>query len=63
MPGKALQEIGVVSQELVHRIQNISAQTVEQREVAKASQSMTDILKITEQTTAGTKQTAVSIGH
>ena len=62
--GKALQEIGVVSQELAQRIQNISAQTVEQREVAESvSQSMTDILKITEQTTAGTKQTAVSIGQ
>ena len=62
--GKALQEIGQVSQELAERIQSISAKTVEQREVAeKVSQSMTDILNITEQTTAGTKQTAVSIGQ
>lgn len=62
--GKALQEIGQVSRELAERIQSISARTVEQREVAESvSQSMNDILNITEQTTAGTKQTAVSIGQ
>jgi len=62
--GQALLEIGEVSKALAERIQSISVRTVEQREVAeRVSQSMTDILNITEQTTTGTKQTAVSIGQ
>jgi twitching motility protein PilJ len=62
--GQALTEIGAVSNALADRIENIDRATQSQRELAdKVASSMEDILKITEQTTAGTKQTAVQIGQ
>ncbi len=62
--GQALSEIGQVSNELAGLIETIAQSTQAQQGLAhKVSQSMQDILRITEQTTAGTKQTAVSIGQ
>ncbi len=62
--GQALAEIGRVSQELAGLIQTISATTQAQAEMAKAvAHNMQDIQNITNQTTEGTKQTAVSIGQ
>ena len=62
--GQALSEIGQVSMETARLIEQISTDT--QRQAATATgvaQSMKDILSITEQTTRGTQQTAVSIGQ
>ncbi|MBV8465793.1 MAG: type IV pili methyl-accepting chemotaxis transducer N-terminal domain-containing protein [Burkholderiales bacterium] len=62
--GQALSEIGQVSGDLAALIDTIARATQSQRELAdKVATSMQDILKITEQTTAGTKQTAVQIGQ
>ncbi len=62
--GQALSEIGLVSNDLASLIDTIARATQSQRELAdKVADSMQDILRITEQTTAGTKQTAVQIGQ
>ncbi|THF61278.1 methyl-accepting chemotaxis protein [Pseudothauera rhizosphaerae] len=62
--GQALSEIGQVSMETARLIEQISSDT--QRQAATATgvaRTMKDILSITEQTTRGTQQTAVSIGQ
>ncbi len=62
--GQALAEIGTVSQRLAQLIEGITTTT--QQQATSASQvatSMQDILNITQQTTEGTKRTAVSIGQ
>ncbi|MCB1959472.1 MAG: type IV pili methyl-accepting chemotaxis transducer N-terminal domain-containing protein [Rhodocyclaceae bacterium] len=62
--GQALVEIGNVSTEAAELIEQISTDT--QRQAASATQvaeSMRGIQAITEQTTRGTQQTAVSIGE
>jgi len=62
--GQALAEIGDVSQRLSQLIDGISATTQQQAKAASAvATSMQDILNITQQTTEGTKRTAVSIGQ
>lgn len=62
--GQALKEIGQVSNELASLIDTIAQATQSQKTLAnKVSESMQDILRVTEQTTAGTKQTAVQIGQ
>ena len=62
--GQALSEISSVSNDLAHLIETISAQT--EKQAAQATQvadTMKSILRVTQQTTAGTKETAVSIGQ
>ena len=62
--GQALQEISSVSTNLASLIESISSATQQQAENAtRVAQNMQGILRVTEQTTAGTKQTAVSIGQ
>jgi len=62
--GQALAEIQRVSRELADLIGRISAQTQTQSSsVADVTRGMQGILKITEETTEGTKQTNVSIGQ
>ncbi len=62
--GQALLEIQGVSRELAELIGRISAQTQTQSaSVADVTRGMQGILKITEETTEGTKQTNVSIGQ
>ena len=62
--GQALQEISSVSNNLASLIESISSATQQQAENAtRVAQNMQGILRVTEQTTAGTKQTAVSIGQ
>jgi len=62
--GQALTEIQRVSRELAELIGRISAQTQTQSSsVADVTRGMQGILKITEETTEGTKQTNVSIGQ
>jgi twitching motility protein PilJ len=62
--GQALNEIGQVSRNLASLIENISAATDSQTLAAnKVTKAMQDIQQITEQTTAGTQQTASSIGE
>jgi len=62
--GQALEEIRRVSRELAELIDGISAQTQKQStSVSDVTRGMQDILKITEETTEGTKQTNVSIGQ
>ena len=62
--GQALSEISSVSTSLAQLIQSISSATQQQAEVAtRVAQNMQGILHVTEQTTVGTKQTAVSIGQ
>ncbi|MBL8508298.1 MAG: methyl-accepting chemotaxis protein, partial [Chitinimonas sp.] len=62
--GQALTEIGQVSNELAGLIETIAKASQSQQQLAdKVAVSMQDILRITEQTTAGTKQTAVQIGQ
>ena len=62
--GQALGEIRKVSRELAELIGGISAQTQKQStSVTDVTRGMQDILKITEETTEGTKQTNVSIGQ
>jgi len=62
--GQALEEIRRVSRELAELIDGISAQTqMQSSSVSDVTRGMQDILKITEETTEGTKQTNVSIGQ
>ena len=62
--GQALDEIRRVSRELAELIGGISAQTQKQSaSVSDVTRGMQGILKITEETTDGTKQTNVSIGQ
>src|SRR6266496_4784219 len=62
--GQALDEIRRVSRELAELIGGISAQTQKQAaSVSDVTRGMQGILKITEETTEGTKQTNVSIGQ
>ncbi|HET9045734.1 MAG TPA: methyl-accepting chemotaxis protein [Casimicrobiaceae bacterium] len=62
--GQALTEIQRVSRELAELIGRISAQTQTQSSsVADVTRGMQGILKITEETTEGTKQTNVSISQ
>ncbi len=62
--GQALEEIRRVSRELAELIGGISAQTQKQStSVSDVTRGMQDILKITDETTEGTKQTNVSIGQ
>ena len=62
--GQALDEIHRVSRELAELIGGISAQTQKQStSVSDVTRGMQDILKITEETTDGTKLTNVSIGQ
>ncbi len=62
--GQALTEIGQVSIEAARLIEQISTDTQQQAATAsRVADAMKDILAITEQTTEGTKQTAVSIGQ
>jgi twitching motility protein PilJ len=62
--GQALQEIRQVSRELAELIHGISGQTQKQSaSVSEVTRGMQGILKITEETSEGTKQTNVSIGQ
>ena len=62
--GQALAEIQQVSRELAELIGSISAQTQRQSSsVTDVTRGMQGILKISEETTEGTKQTNVSIGQ
>lgn len=62
--GQALSEIGTVSQRLSQLIEGITATTQQQAKAAgTVATSMQDILNITQQTTEGTKRTAISIGQ
>ncbi|HMA32689.1 MAG TPA: methyl-accepting chemotaxis protein [Casimicrobiaceae bacterium] len=62
--GQALAEIQRVSRELAELIGQISAQTQTQSEsVSDVTRGMQGILRISEETTEGTKQTNVSIGQ
>jgi twitching motility protein PilJ len=62
--GKALAEIGQVSTETARLIEEISAETQHQASTASlVAETMKGIRAITEQTTQGTQQTAVSIGQ
>jgi twitching motility protein PilJ len=59
-----LEEIRKVSRELAELIGSISAQTQKQSaSVSDVTRGMQGILKITEETTEGTKQTNVTIGQ
>ena len=62
--GKALAEIGEVSQALTALIENIAAATRQQADSAtKAARKMQEILLVTGQTTAGTEKTATAVGE
>jgi twitching motility protein PilJ len=62
--GQALSEIDQVSLEAARLIEQISTDTQQQAATAdRVAATMKDILTITEQTTLGTQQTAVSIGQ
>jgi len=62
--GQALTEISTVSSNLAQLIETISTDTQRQAEAAThVAENMQQILSITEQTTAGTQKTAVSIGE
>ncbi len=62
--GQALHEIDQVSRNLATLIRSISAATENQTvSASKVAQAMQQIRQITEQTTAGTQQTASSIGE
>ena len=62
--GQALTEIGDVSRNLAELIEGISNATREQAESATGvAGKMQDILRITEQTTAGTQKTAQAVGE
>ena len=62
--GQALTEISSVTQKLAQLIESISKATQEQSVVATGvAVSMQGILHVTDQTTTGTQQTAVSIGE
>jgi twitching motility protein PilJ len=60
--GQALAEIGSVSQDLSALIENISSATQQQSASAtQVAHMMQDILRVTEQTTAGTQRTAEAV--
>jgi twitching motility protein PilJ len=60
--GQALNEIGDVSRNLADLIQSISTSTQQQADSAtQVAQLMQDILRVTEQTTAGTQRTASAV--
>ena len=60
----ALAEIGEVSTETARLSERISADTQDQAATAgRVAATMKDILAVTEQTSLGTRQTAVSIGQ
>ena len=62
--GQALSEIGEVSQNLADLIKNISDATRQQADSATGvAGKMQDILRVTEQTTAGTQKTATAVGE
>jgi len=62
--GQALAEIGQVSRNLAQLIDKISSATEEQASSATGvADKMQDILRITEQTTAGTQRTAQAVGE
>ena len=62
--GQALTEIGEVSQNLAELIENISAATRHQAASATSvAGKMQDILRVTEQATAGTQRTAIAVGE
>lgn len=62
--GQALAEIDSVSSETAQLIEQISTDIQQQASTAgRVANTMKDILAITEQTTRGTEQTAVSIGE
>ena len=62
--GKALTEIGKVSRDLARLIESIAHETEDQTQLAsKVNTSMRDILAITEQTSAGTRQSATAVGQ
>ncbi|MBW7902058.1 MAG: type IV pili methyl-accepting chemotaxis transducer N-terminal domain-containing protein [Rhodocyclaceae bacterium] len=62
--GQALAEIGDVSKSLAGLIENISADTQRQAQSATGVASkMQDILRVTEQATAGTQRTAEAVGE
>lgn len=62
--GQALSEISSVSTNLAQLIENISSSTQKQAVAATTvAESMKGILEVTDQTTEGTKVTAVSIGE
>jgi twitching motility protein PilJ len=62
--GQALAEISTVSNDLAQLIEQISAQTEKQAaQASRVADTMKSILRVTQQTTAGTKETAVSIGQ
>ncbi len=62
--GQALAEIGEVSMETARLIERISEDTQSQAAVAdRVAATMKGILAVTEQTSLGTRQTAVSIGQ
>ena len=64
MAGQSLKEIGQVSNELTALINSISVSTQMQTDMAdEVASAMQDILKITEQTTEGTRQTANSVAQ
>jgi twitching motility protein PilJ len=62
--GQALTEISTVSTNLAGLIEGISSDTQAQAAIAtNVASTMGEILKITDQTSAGTRQTAESIGE
>ncbi len=62
--GQALAEIGDVSKSLAGLIENISTDTQKQAQSATGVASkMQDILRVTEQATAGTQRTAEAVGE
>lgn len=62
--GQALSEIGSVSQNLAELIERISDATRQQADAATGvAGKMQDILRVTEQTTAGTQKTASAVGE
>jgi twitching motility protein PilJ len=62
--GQALAEISAVSRNLAQLIESISTSTQEEAVTATGvAESMKGILQVTDRTTAGTKETAVSIGE
>ncbi|MCL2829686.1 MAG: methyl-accepting chemotaxis protein [Betaproteobacteria bacterium] len=62
--GQALAEISEVSHSLANLIETISSATQQQaRSASGVATRMQDILKITEQTTAGTQRTAEAVGE
>ena len=62
--GQALQEIERISRELAELIQGISAQTQKQSlSITDVTRGMQGILRITDETTEGTRQANVSIAQ